>query len=117
MFLALDHDDAFIAQSAVASLPMNGATILMCLVYVFLAQQRGLAASLGGGIAVWFCFAVAVSAFSWTLTGGILFNIVAFGLCLPLVQRFRHAKMPLVTRAGTTSRCAPRWSQRLSPSL
>ncbi len=97
VFLALDHDDAFITQSAVASLPMNGATILMCLVYVFLAQQRGLAASLGGGIAVWFCFAVAVSAFSWTLTGGVLFNIVAFGLCLPLVHRFRHAKMPLVT--------------------
>ena len=37
VFLALDHDDAFITQSAVASLPMNGATILMCLVYVFLA--------------------------------------------------------------------------------
>ena len=30
VFLALDHDDAFIAQSALASLPINGATILMC---------------------------------------------------------------------------------------
>ena len=43
VFLAIDHDDAFIAQSALASLPMNAATILMCLVFVPLAQQRGLA--------------------------------------------------------------------------
>src|SRR5438874_12505016 len=28
IFLAIDHDDAFIAQSALASLPMNGATVL-----------------------------------------------------------------------------------------
>src|SRR3954468_24545214 len=53
LFLALDHDDAFIAQSAVASLPMNAATILMCLVFVRLAQRRGLALSLGCGFGVW----------------------------------------------------------------
>src|ERR1043165_9727069 len=52
LFLALDHDDAFIAQSAIASLPMNAATILMCLVFVHLAQHRGLIVSLGAGIAV-----------------------------------------------------------------
>src|SRR6185436_1132887 len=47
LFLALDHDAAFIAQGALASLPMNAATILMCLVFVHLAQHRGLIASLG----------------------------------------------------------------------
>ena len=99
-FLALDHDDAFIAQAAVASLPMNAATILMCLVFVPLAQRRGLGVSLAAGIAVWFVFAALVRAFDWTLTAGILINIVALGVCLPLVQRFRQAKMPLIT---------PRW--------
>ena len=34
----------------------------------------------------------------WTLSGGILLNLVAFAICLPLVQRFRAAKMPLITR-------------------
>jgi hypothetical protein len=97
LFLALDHDDAFIAQSALASLPMNAATILMCLVFVHLAQHRGLVASLAAGLAVWFVCALAVRAFDWTLVGGILFNVVALGVCLPLVQRFRVAKMPLVT--------------------
>lgn len=98
IFLAIDHDDAFIAQSALASLPMNAATILMCLVFVPLAQKRGLALSLAAGIAVWLVFALAVRAFDWTLSGGIILNIVALGVCLPLVQRFRQAKMPLLTR-------------------
>lgn len=96
-FLALDHDDAFIAQSAVASLPMNAATILMCLVFVPLAQRHGMLVSLAAGISVWFLFAVLVGAFEWSLLGGLLINIIALGVCLPLVQRFRQAKMPLIT--------------------
>ena len=98
LFLALDHDDAFIAQSALTSLPMNAATILMCLVFVPLAQTRGLAVSLTAGIAVWLACAALAQTFDWTLVTGILFNIAALGLCLPLVQRFRHARMPLLTR-------------------
>src|SRR5436190_4419915 len=83
IFLAIDHDDAFIAQSAVASLPMNAATILMCLVFVHLAQSRSLVVSLAGGISMWFIFAVPARWFEWTLFGGILVNIVVIGLCLP----------------------------------
>ena len=98
LFLALDHTDAFIAQSALASLPMNAATILMCLVFVPLAQRHGLLVSLTAGISVWFAFAALVAAFDWTLARGIVFNIVALGVCLPLVQRFRSAHMPLITR-------------------
>ena len=96
--LALDHDDAFIAQSALASLPMNASTILMSLVYVHLAQTRSLSVSLAAGISVWFVFAFLVRAFEWTLAAGIAVNIAALALCLPLVQRFRIAKMPLITR-------------------
>src|SRR6202023_1773557 len=40
VFLALDHDAAFIAQSALASLPINAATIFLSLTYVLLAQHR-----------------------------------------------------------------------------
>ena len=68
--------------------------------FVPLAQKRGLAVSLAAGIAVWFLFAALVRTFDWTLTAGILINVVALGFCLPLVQRFRQAKMPLIT---------PRW--------
>ena len=46
---------------------------------------------------MWLAGAILVRAFDWSLVGGILFNAAAFALCLPLVQRFRVAKMPLVT--------------------
>src|ERR1041385_7309187 len=97
IFLAIDHDDAFIAVSALASLPMNAATVLMSLVFVSLVQRCGLTVSLAVGLAIWLAGAIAVRAFDWSLAGGLLFNAAAFALCLPLVQRFRIARMPLVT--------------------
>src|SRR5437763_841127 len=89
IFLAIDHGNAFIAQSAVASLPMNAATVLMSLVFVSLVQRRGLPMSIAAGLGVWLLGALLVRAFEWTLAGGIAFNVAAFALCLPLVQRFR----------------------------
>jgi len=97
IFLAIDHDDAFIAQSALASLPMNAATVLMSLAFVSVVQRWGLLASIAAGFGIWLAGAVTVRTFDWSLAGGIVFNIAAFALCLPLVQRFRVAKMPLVT--------------------
>ena len=98
IFLAFDHDAAFIAQSALASLPMNAATVLMILVIVVLAQRFGMLVSLGAGLAVWLLFALTVRLFDWTLAAGIALNVVSFAIALPLVQRFRVAKMPLITR-------------------
>ncbi len=98
IFLALDHDAAFIAQGALASLPMNAATILMSLVLVVMAQRHGTLVSLAAGLAVWLVFALLVRAFEWTLLGGLLFNALALGIVLPLVQRFRVARMPLIAR-------------------
>src|ERR1043165_2989275 len=97
IFLAIDHDDAFIPQSAVASLPMNAATVLMSLVFVSLVQRCGLLVSLAAGFGMWVRGPRAVRAFEWSLAGVTLFNAAAFAICLPLVQRFRAAKMPLVT--------------------
>jgi hypothetical protein len=97
IFLAIDHDDAFIGQSALASLPMNAATVLMSLVFVSLVQRSGLLISLVAGFGVWLVGASLVRTFDGSLLGGILFNAAAFALCLPLVQRFRVARMPLVT--------------------
>lgn len=98
VFLALDHDAAFIAQGALASLPINGATMLLGLTYVLLAQRHNVIVSLGAAVLVWFALALLVRQFEWTLLGGIAANVVAFGICLPLMARFRHAKMPLITR-------------------
>jgi hypothetical protein len=34
----------------------------------------------------------------WSLAGGLIVNLMAIAICVPLLQRFRHVKMPLITR-------------------
>jgi hypothetical protein len=98
VFLALDHDAQFIADSALTSLPVNAATFFFTFVYVLLAQRNGLLVSLLVGLAVWIGLAIVIHALPWSLAGGIAVNLLAFAICLPFVQRYRAAKMPLVTR-------------------
>lgn len=97
-FLALDHDAAFIAQGALASLPVNAATIFMCLTYVVLAQRHTIVVSCGSAFAVWILLASIIRRFDWSLTAGLAANLIAFGICIPLLARYRGVKMPLVTR-------------------
>ena len=98
VFLAIDHDAAFIAQGALAGLPVNAATIFMCLTYVVLAQRHGFALSVGSAIAAWIAQASIIRLFDWTLSAGLAVNLIAFAICIPLLAKYRHAKMPLVTR-------------------
>jgi hypothetical protein len=98
VFLALDHDAAFIAEGALASLPINAATICLALTYVVLAQRQNAAVSCGGAVAVWLALAALTRTVQWSLAGGLLANAVAFAVCLPLLRRFRHVRMPLITR-------------------
>ena len=98
VFLALDHDAAFIAESALASLPINAATILLGLTYVVLAQRQNALVSCLGAVAVWIALASIIRSVSWTLAGGLILNAIAFAICVPLLRRFRHVKMPLITR-------------------
>ncbi len=98
VFLAIDHDAAFIAQGALSSLPVNAATIFMALTYVVLAQRHSLVVSCGSAFAVWIAIASVIRMFDWSLTAGLAGNLIAFGICIPLLAGYRHVKMPLVTR-------------------
>jgi hypothetical protein len=98
VFLALDHDAAFIAEGALASLPINAATIFLGLTYVVLAQRHGALLSCAAAVAVWLVLAAIIRSVSWSLAGGLIVNAVAFGICVPLLARYRHAKMPPVRR-------------------
>jgi hypothetical protein len=98
VFLALDHDAAFIAQGALASLPVNAATIFLGLTYVMLAQRHNMLISLSAAVTVWIVLVTLTRIVHWSLLGGIIVNIVTFAICLPLLQRYRHVKMPLITR-------------------
>ena len=98
VFLALDHDATFIAEGALASLPINAATIFLGLTYVVLAQRQNAVVSCLGAVAVWIVLASIIRSVSWTLAGGLIVNAIAFAICVPLLRRFRHVKMPLITR-------------------
>ncbi len=98
VFLALDHDSAFVAQGALTSLPINAATIFLALTYTLLAQRHNLLISYGAAAAVWIGIAAIIGSSHWSLWGGLLVNAVAFAICTPLMQRYRHARMPPVAR-------------------
>jgi hypothetical protein len=98
VFLALDHDATFIAEGALASLPVNAATIFLGLTYVVLAQRRGALVSAAAAVGVWLALASVIRLFHWSLVAGLIANVITFAICVPLLQRYRHVKMPLITR-------------------
>ena len=98
VFLALDHDAAFIAEGALASLPINAVTIFLGLTYVVLAQRRSALVSFFGAVAVWIALAALSRTVHWSLINGLLANAMTFAICLPLLRRFRNVRMPLITR-------------------
>jgi hypothetical protein len=98
VFLAVDHNAAFIAEGALASLPINAVTIYLGLTYVVLAQRHSALVSCSGAVAVWIVLAALTRTVHWSLAGGILLNIVTFAICLPLLRRYRNVRMPLIAR-------------------
>jgi hypothetical protein len=99
VFLALDHDAGFVAEGALASTPVNAATIFLALTYAMLAQRFSLWVSAGAAIAVWLCLATMIRHFEWTLLAGVIVNVVTFAIAVPLLRPYMHVKkMPLIDR-------------------
>jgi len=99
VFLALDHDAAFIAEGALASLPINAATLFLMLTYSVLAQRFSLWVSIGAAMAVWLALATIIRHFEWTLLSGLIVNAIGFAVAVPLMRPYMHLKkMPLITR-------------------
>ena len=96
IFLALDHDAHFIAQSALGSLVVNPINAVYALSYALLAQRRSLFLSIGGAFLCWLILVWATRQVAWTLPLAVIWNavivVIAFWLSAPL----RHASMPRV---------------------
>jgi hypothetical protein len=95
VFLALDHDAHFIAQSAVASLAINADNVIFALVYALLAQKRSLAVSMGLAFIVWLVLALAIHSTVWTFAAAAAVNIAIAGLSVWLARPLRHVRMPV----------------------
>ena len=98
VFLSLDHDAAFLAQSAQSGLAINAVTAVFMLVYLVLAQRRGLLVSLCVAIGCWIGLAFLVRSFAWTVGSAGLLNLAAYAVCIRLGNRFREAEVPRLQR-------------------
>ena len=98
VFLALDHDAAFIAEGALASLPINAATIFLGLTYVVLAQRHGVLVSSARRSRSGSRSPRSSARCTGRSLAGLIVNAIAFAICVPLLPRYRHVKMPPITR-------------------
>jgi len=98
VFLSLDHDATFIAASVVGGLAMNAVSGIFMLIYIVLAQRRGLAVSVLTALASWLILAVLARFVAWTTTISILANVVVYTGCILLTRRFRDAAIPPTIR-------------------
>jgi hypothetical protein len=93
VFLALDHDAHFIAQSAVASLAINAVNAIFAMSYALLAQTRSRAVSMTLAFFVWLVLVSGVLAIYWTFVGVMLVNVVVLNVCLWLARPLRHVRV------------------------
>jgi uncharacterized membrane protein (GlpM family) len=98
VFVALDHDAAFVSVSAIGSIAAHAATGAFSLAYIVLAQRFGMAISVGGAVAVWFVVAFLLRGVPWTFPGVAVTNLATYAVCIALTGRYRHVKMPLIVR-------------------
>jgi len=98
VFVALDHDAAFISQSAIGSIAAHAATGLFLVTFIVLAQRCGVIVSVGGAVATWFVLAFLFRSVEWSFLGVAAMNLAVYAACIVLTKRFRHVPMPLITR-------------------
>jgi len=96
VFLALDHDPSFLADSALMSVATNPALAVFALIYAVLASRQSLLVSLGTALAVWFVLIALLQTVRWTLPEVLALNIVVFPACYYLARSYRHASIPRV---------------------
>jgi hypothetical protein len=98
VFLALDHDSNFIAQSALGSITAHAATGIFSLVYIVLAQSRSMTMSLSAAVGVWFIVAFLLRLVTWTFLTAAGVNLAIFAVSIALTSHYRHVPMPPVGR-------------------
>jgi hypothetical protein len=93
VFLAIDHDAHFIAQSAIASLAINAANVIFAICYALLAQKCSRAVSMSLAFLVWLILATVAVKVNWTFGIVAAVNIIALGVCLWLARPLRHVRV------------------------
>jgi uncharacterized membrane protein (GlpM family) len=95
IILAIEHDEQFLATSAVGSLLASASTAIFSLIYMFLAQRQSVLPSLGGALLVWLASAMALRQYAWTMPGVIILNLVVFSFTIIASAPYRRSRGPL----------------------
>lgn len=88
VFLALDHDDAFIMATLTGAMATNMATAAYCLAYAVVAQRSSTLASLSAALGAWALANLALRQIEWTLLLSLAATVLVYAAAIPLVQRF-----------------------------
>jgi len=101
VLLAIDHDDSFIAETALSSLATNVAMISYLVALVLASPRYRMPVSLGGAIALWIGAAMLLRFVPWTVAGVLAANLATYGMAFLLLRRSPPEPV--------TRRAVPRW--------
>jgi hypothetical protein len=93
-FLALEHDDAFIGEAAVASMSANAATVAYSLAYVFAARTCRTPAALAAAFAGWATTLMAFNAMQPSFAAMLAVTLLGFGAGHVLLRPYLDAPVP-----------------------
>jgi hypothetical protein len=93
--LSLEHGPDFIAQSSLASLSVNAATVLFLTLYARLAPHHGPLASLVTCLALWIACTFAITRMNAPLLGVVALNAAAFAIGFLALRRATHRNVAL----------------------
>ncbi len=98
LFLSLDHDAAFVADSATAGMVMHAFTAVLMLIYVMLAQRHGMLLSLAAAVTAWVLLGTVARNAEWSFPCAALLNLIAYPTCMWFARPYRDAPMPPAPR-------------------
>lgn len=78
LFLAMEHDGAFVAASALSSFATNAAVGLFLIVHALMAVRRPVWQCLGAALTVWLLASLAIRQISWTPGPVLLLNAIVY---------------------------------------
>jgi hypothetical protein len=100
VFLAIEHNDAFIASSALTSLAVNAMICPLLLIGAVLIPRLGLVIGLAAALVPWLAGAYVILAFGVSLAGALALNILVYGAGLVLVRPLLRQRAVRVGRRG-----------------
>ncbi len=94
VMLALDHDAAFLSESAIGSMAATAATTVYMLVLALLCPRLPVVVAIPFGLLVWLAVAVAIRMLIWDIVSAAAFTAGAMIMCMALTVDERRWLAP-----------------------